>query len=152
MPNAPHTLPWHDRHRTPDEADLIEPVVAAETGAELFDQARTGLVEDAGLEGTISWHGIPWRWSFAYARPGDTDNPIAYVVPEPGRPLFCCRVPVEVADEISAGRLHRSVREGLARGSLVGADLWVEWELTPGIRLEDLITLVRTVAGHSPKR
>lgn len=139
-------LPWHDRFNTPDSDELIEPVRTAETGIEPFEQLRVTLVESLELTETLGWHGIPWRWAFSYA-PREED-PIAYLVPEPGRPQFCCRLDVDAADAVAASKPHRTIREGLARGRLVGSTLWTEWDLNAMTRAGDYADLVKVIAKH----
>ena len=147
MPETPPTLPWHNRFETPDAQSLLQPVRDAEAGIEHFESIREILTDKLELSESIAWHGIPWRWAFAYGT-GDAE-PVAFLVPEPGRPQLCCRVPVDAADTITASKPHKSVREGLGRGSLVGSTLWAEWELTPTARPADLAELVKVVAAYA---
>lgn len=146
MTHSPHTLPWHDRFTTPEPEQLIAPVREAEIGIEPFETLRERLVEHLTLTEGIGWHGIPWRWSFSYAPAGG--DPIAFLVPEPGRPQLCCEIPMDAADAITASKPHKSVREGLARGRLVGSTLWTEFELTAMSRPLELAELVRVLAEH----
>ena len=147
MPPQEPNNAWRDRFTEPTEDQLTEELVAAETGAEPFAELRNELRDTLELDEILGWNGIPWRWSFAF-HTDKTQDPIAYLVPEPGRPQFCCRLPVDAADEIAASKPSRIVREGLARGSLVGSTLWTEWDLGPTTRAQDLAALVKVVVNH----
>ncbi|MEM7754751.1 MAG: hypothetical protein AAF297_03845 [Planctomycetota bacterium] len=147
MPETKAYLPWHNRFETPEATALIDPVQSAEVGFDHFQSIRELLNDKFEFTETIAWHGIPWRWSFAYG-PGAAE-PFAFLVPEPGRPQYCCKVPVDAADAITASKPHKSVREGLARGSLVGSTLWAEWELTPMARPAELAELAKVIAKHA---
>ncbi len=151
MSATPDANAWQDRFVTPNPEALVAAVRAAETAATHFDELRDALNTDLALRETLGWHGIPWRWSFAYTVPGHPDqtHPLAYLIPEPARPQIALPIRADAADAIGATKLHRSIKDGLANGKLVGDTLWAEWELASVPRIPDLITLLRVIREHT---
>jgi hypothetical protein len=150
MPTPSDTPLWLDPFHQPD-ADALAAGVASEEGDGGFAEFREALKADMDLRESLGWWGIPWRWTLAYAEQGTSadETPTAFLIPEPGRPQFALPIPVEAADPIAATKLHRTVKEPLGVGKVVGPTLWAEWDLATVTRHEDLIALVKIVREHT---
>lgn len=141
MANAPATsrVPWADRFRTPSVDDLLAP--HSEPMVELIESARARLCEFEGIQETIAWHGIPWRWTFEYQADGSPGW--AYLIPEPDRPQLTLPLTAGVIESLPMRRLKKSIRDGIIQGREVRLTRWCSWDITTMTQLDDLMDLVK---------
>ena len=137
---------WENRFSTPDAralaAAIIEPCRAA------FDAVLARLDSLEGASREVRWLGVPWRWTLAYRCDGED---VAFLVPDPQRPLLALPLAVAWLDGTDVKRLSRPVREGLARARVVGPTAWAEWELTSVTLATDLGRLLARAEREAAK-
>lgn len=124
---------WDNRFTTPDAPTLLSQI--AEPCRDAFDTARARLDALEGATSTVRWLGVPWRWTLVYRVEGED---LAYLVPDPQRPVLAIPLPASWLDGPEAKRLSRPVRDGLARARVVGQTAWAEWELSSVTLATDL--------------
>ena len=134
-------IAWEDRFASPDASDLFAPFPKAQ--AALLEQVREGMAALGGVVESIVWHGVPWRWTFAFASESEPERPWAYLVPQPGRPLLAMPLTGEVIGMLPMRRLSRPVRDALALAALVGGVYWPQWPLTSRTQVDELIGIAR---------
>ena len=134
-------IAWEDRFASPDASDLLAPFT--KTQAILVESIREGLAELGDVAESIVWHGVPWRWTFAFATEGEPERPWAYLVPQPGRPLLAMPLSAEIVSALPMRKLSKSVRDGLTLASLVGGVYWPQWPLIGRSQVEELIGIAR---------
>lgn len=133
--------PWEDRFRTPAIDELREGV--GRSHQPLFDYTREGLLS-LGLAESLAWHGVPWRWSLVYRASG---GPVAYLVPQPGKPMIAVLLSTERVAALPTRKLSRTVRDGITFAARVGATLWPTWEITSRTLSDEVIGLLRPRAA-----
>jgi hypothetical protein len=134
-------IAWEDRFAAPDADDLLAPFPKYQ--AAFIEQIREGMSGLGGVVESIVWHGVPWRWTFAYASEAEPERPWAYLVPQPGRPLLAMPLTAEVIAALPMKKLSRPVRDGIALAALVGGVYWPQWPLTARSQVEELILIAR---------
>ena len=134
-------IAWEDRFAAPDAGELLAPF--AKTQGVLLQSVRDGLAGLGDVIETIVWHGVPWRWTFAFAWESEPERPWAYLVPQPGRPLLAMPLTGEVIAGLPMRKLSKSVRDGLTLASLVGGVYWPQWPLVGRAQVEELIGIAR---------
>jgi hypothetical protein len=135
---------WEDRYRTPNPEDLIRGMEGP--GRELFLHVRGELAALAGVRESLSWQGIPWRWSFSYRMAGGREA-FAFLVPQPGRPLLGLPLGECVFDTVLESKISKPVREAILHAPAIGSVRWTQWELTSRTQAEDLLILARCAHG-----
>lgn len=149
--HATPTKVWLDRFRRPTDEDLIAGLEAQ--GATLFKSARKSLQAIEGAEEVLDWHGIPWRWSFAYwvgAKPARNNGqaPLAYLIPDPETPRLGLPLSGEIIASVKPRSLSKPIREGLVYSTRVGQVYWTCWDLQSKTGLADVLELVRIKRQH----
>jgi hypothetical protein len=134
-------IAWEDRFAAPGAAELLAPL--AKHHATLMQQAREGLGALEEAAESIVWHGVPWRWTFAFASKDEPERPWAYLVPQPGRPLLAMPLSGEVIAALPMRKLSKTVRDGLVLASLVGGVYWPQWMLVGRAQVEELVGIAR---------
>lgn len=134
-------IAWEDRFAPPDADDLLDPFPKYQVG--FIGQIREGMTGLDGVVESIVWHGVPWRWTFAFASESEPERPWAYLVPQPGRPLLAMPLTGEVIAALPMRKLSKSVRDGLALASRVGGVYWPQWPLVGRAQVEELIGIAR---------
>lgn len=142
-------IAWEDRFAAPDATELLEAL--ARPQAALVEQARQGLRALGDVSDSVVWHGIPWRWTFAFAFADEPERPWAYLVPQPGRPLLSIPLTADVVSALPMKRLSKAVRDAIAAATLVGGVYWPQWPLTSRAQVEELILIARRRAEASPQ-
>ena len=137
--SATSRAPWADRFRTPDVDDLLAP--HAGPMVELIESARKRLLELDGIQETIVWRGIPWRWTFEYQFHGSSGW--ASIIPEPDRPQIALPLPIDVIESLPMRRLKKAIRDGIIHGREVRRTRWCSWDITTMTQLDDIMDLVR---------
>lgn len=124
--------PWEDRFSTPTEEDLLAGVAPPGLAAvrELLDKLGTL----SGLERSVAWQGVPWRWTIVFRRAGEeaalTPPPaFAYLIPHPVTPGVCVPLPGAVAAALPLKKMKKGTRDVLAYAPVVDAVHWASWEL-----------------------
>ena len=92
---------------------------------------------------SIVWHGVPWRWTFAFASESEPERPWAYLVPQPGRLLLAMPLTHEQIASLPMRKLSKPVRDALALAARVGGVYWAQWPLTARAQVEELIVIAR---------
>lgn len=132
---------WEDRFQSPTLDDLRAGL--AKQHAQLFDQAREQLLAFDGVRESVVWHGVPWRWTVTIAPAGDPRSPIAYLIPQPGRPLVAIPLPVEALSSIPLRRMSKAIRDGIVFAAEVGGVHWPTWELQSKPLIDEIVNLLR---------
>lgn len=153
-PTTPTTTPvtavaWKNRFETPTADDLVSQI--AQVHFELLATLRTGLLASPAPREKVQWHGVPWRWTFEYRQRGAQD-PVVFLVPEPGRPRLCLPMTAEFICSLSLGTIPRYLRDGILSGTQVGDLLWAEWEPNAKSHVQELLWLIdqRTAISNTP--
>lgn len=138
--------PWANKFRRPTPDELIAQYGSKQL-AQLVAAARAELSRLAGVAETLSWNGVPWRWSFEYRAerpaPGAAGaQPLAYLVPDPQRPQIAVPLTAEMIDLLPVRRLKRFVREGIVHGRIVAQVYWPSWEFALRSQLDEIMDLV----------
>jgi hypothetical protein len=137
--------PWANKFRRPSADELLAQYGSKQL-AQLVAAARAELAGLAGVTETLSWNGVPWRWSFEYRpehpSPLAGGQPLAYLVPDPQRPQIAVPLTVEMIDQLPVRRLKRFVREGIVHGRIVAQVYWPSWEFALRSQLDEIMDLV----------
>jgi hypothetical protein len=132
---------WEDRYTLPRRADLLSTFTKQQ--AALIQFVRDQLLGLPSVEETLSWRGIPWRWTLGYSLEGEADKPFAYLIPSPGRPIFAIPIGPGQLEAACPAKASRPVRDTIAGAMQVGGIRWPQWELTSRTLSEDLIAVAR---------
>lgn len=138
-----------DRFRTPGADELISGL--SETDQAIFRDVREQLLTLEDISESILWHGLPWRWAFAYRTGGqsEAEPATAYLVPNPELPQLGLPLSVGFVAGLKPRRLSRPSRERLVHATRVAGLLWTEWDLTSRAPLTEAIELLREAAGET---
>lgn len=131
---------WDDRYRAPTAERLVAGVEAGHR--ELVVLLRRELAGLPGVREQIGWEGIPWRWSLGYRAPG-VARALAYLVPQPDRPLLVLPLPETVIEALTRAKISRPTRERILLSPAVGDARWTQWELSSKMQAEELLILAR---------
>lgn len=138
--------PWANKFRRPTADELIAQYGSKQL-SQLVGAARGELGGLSGVTETLSWNGVPWRWSFEYRAPGTAPaaaggQPLAYLVPDPQHPQIAVPLTAEMIDLLPVRRLKRFVREGIVHGRIVAQVYWPSWEFALRSQLDEVMDLV----------
>lgn len=136
---------WQDRFALPSRDELL--CAFGTQQRRLLDLVREHMLALESVEESLSWRGIPWRWTFGYSMEGENDRPWAYLVPQPGKPLFAMPVTSLALEALDARKHSRVLREGVSHASQVAGVFWPTWELTSKTLTEELLVLARRRHG-----
>lgn len=142
---------WEDRFRTPTYEDLRDQCNKQVAG--VFDTARTRLGAIPGVRESLTWLGIPWRWSLEYRLALDPARAWSVLVLQPNRPIIAVPIPSPVLARIQVARLPRSIREGLRAAPPVAGVFWPAWECTSKTLVDEVanvLDLKRSVVAELP--
>lgn len=139
MPTAPKPRPiWENRFSRPTaEALLAEIPKPQGQYATVF---RDTLLPLEGVSEELTWHGIPWRWSFIYRSESQT---LAYLVPAPVKPLVCLPILPAAFSAIPAKKVSKVLREAVTNAPLVGGVHWAQWELASKAQCDETLALLQ---------
>ncbi len=132
---------WNDRFRTPTLEDLLEPFNRQLCG--LIEAAREQLVELPDIRESLSWQGIPWRWTLVYRWLGEPERAWAYLVLDPARLRLALPMTTELIAKLPAKKLARTTRDGIVQATEVAGVHWAQWELVNKPQLEELVSIAR---------
>lgn len=148
-------LPWHNPHERPSDAVLVahyaEPLPA------LVAQAREGIVaslvrdeggrsnDKPGIVESLAWHGMPWRWSWAYrfAEADEHDRGLVYLVPAAAAPEVCVPLSYDMYEAMPKTVATTFIRQGITVAREIGDYRWVEWAITQQSQLDEVLAVVR---------
>lgn len=133
--------PWEDRFRTPTADELC--AAATKHAASLLTAARTQLRSSPDVEESLSWQGLPWRWTLVYRTPRDNGRAWAYLVPDPSKPLIALPLTVEAVAALPMNRLKKHVKDGVTQARMVDRVYWPTWEITSMGQLSEIFDLAR---------
>ncbi|HZW10717.1 MAG TPA: hypothetical protein VFF69_12505 [Phycisphaerales bacterium] len=145
MPKRPSPVRhlWEDRFASPTVDGLL--AALPPSAAPLITSLRAAIVSEHECLETLSWRGLPWRWTLSYrpagARP-DQDA-VAHIVPNPAGPAVVFRLSREEFADLPVRKLSRPVRDGLAQAKLVAGISWPEWTVQSQAQVTDLAELFR---------
>jgi len=131
---------WRDRFRTPTLEELWDG--CKKQTSVLLDGVRERLIGHEGVQETVTWQGLPWRWTMVYTLPADPTRAWAYLVPDPEKPLLAVPFTEEMIQAFPMHRLKKHVRDGVLGGRKVAGVYWATWELTSKSQLTELMDLV----------
>jgi hypothetical protein len=131
---------WEDRFRSPTWAELA--AVFPRAQASLIEQARERLLSVPLVRERLAWHGIPWRWSLSYTTETDGPSPVAFLIPQPGKPRLAVPLPAELISVVPLRKLSKPVREAIVYAPQVAGVRWANWELTGQGVLDEVLALV----------
>ena len=144
-----HKHPWANKFRKPSADELLAQYGSKQL-SQLVGGARSELAGLNGIVETLSWNGVPWRWSFEYRTDGlclsgppqAPRQALAYLVPDPLRPQIAVPLTAEMIDLLPVRRLKRFVREGIVHGRIVAQVYWPSWEFALRSQLDEVMDLV----------
>lgn len=132
---------WEERFRLPTRDDLLNAFNRPQR--HLIDVLRTGLLALESVEESLTWRGIPWRWSLSYSQEGESDRAWAYLVPQPAKAVFCLPIAADSLESLPLRKLSRPVRDSIFAATQVGGVYWPQWELVSRTQVDDLFLLAR---------
>lgn len=139
MPASPARAPWEDKFSAPTWTVLREafpkPVVP------VLEHVRERLLSVTGVRETLSWHGIPWRWSLRYQAEGEA-VPMAFLVPNPAKPLLAVPMTMGQIDRLPQRRLPRTIRDAILHAVEIDGVRWPAWEITSKAQADEVLMLV----------
>lgn len=131
--DIPKRSMWEDRFCSPTAATLLDQLSKSHEG--FVNRARERLL-GIGLEETIAWHGIPWRWTFTLTRPG-ASVPGALIIPQPSQPAIA--IPVDATRRLNPRRTPKWILDTVVFSPLVAGVHWPRWELTGMQQIDALL-------------
>lgn len=134
-------IAWEDRFQTPKLDELIAELAKHQN--QLVEQAREAILALEGVTESISWLGIPWRWTLAYGIEGVNDKPWAYIVPQPGKAVLALPMNSEAVAALPMRKLPKFVRDVVILSPKVAGVHWMQWELTSRAQVEELASLAK---------
>jgi hypothetical protein len=139
---------WEDKYRKPSTPGLIGEV--ARPLQTVLEFARERLARLDGVHESLEWQGFPWRWSLVFrrARGAPGERALAYLVPQPARPLLVVPVPAEALERMERKKIARPVRDLVHLSPAVGPVRWCQFELSSKTFAEEVLELVRML--HAP--
>lgn len=142
MPTGSKTrVAWEDRFRVPTPEELLQaPTKQADS---LMAECRERLLGLDGVSEELSWHGVPWRWTFAYRlEDADLTRAFAYLVPQPGRARIAVPLTQPQLAALPLRKLSKFIRDGLLHATEVGGVRWAQWEPTARTQCEEILKIV----------
>ena len=132
---------WEDRFRVPTPEELLHgPTKQADA---LIAECRERLLALEGVTEELSWHGVPWRWTFAYRlEDADPTRAFAYLVPQPGRARIAIPLTQPQLAALPLRKLSKFIRDGLLHATEVGGVRWAQWEPTARTQCEEILKIV----------
>ena len=129
---------WEDRFRAPSVSELSAALNRPQE--HLVEVAREGLLSLDGVQETIEWRGIPWRWTMAYAV---DSRALAYLVPQPGKPRMAIPLPDEVLAAMDLRKSSKPVRDAIVFAPRVAEVIWPVWDLLNRAQIDELVLVAR---------
>ncbi len=138
---SPNKCAWNDKFRMPDVGQLRAGLNKPLQG--VFDDARHALRELEGVEESVSWQGVPWRWTLVFAMAETpAERALGYLVPDPQRVQVCIPLTQEQIEKIPMKRLKKSIRDGVVYARSVAGVWWPTWDVPGRGALDEVLELV----------
>jgi hypothetical protein len=134
-------IAWEDRFQAPKLEELLNNL--AKHQSQLVEQAREGIFALGGITESISWLGIPWRWTMGYGHEGTHDRPWAYIVPQPTKAVFALPMTSDAVATLPMRRLPKFIRDVVVFSPKVAGVHWMQWDLSSRAQVEELISLAK---------
>jgi len=132
---------WEDKFRTPTPEDLVQGL--NKHGETPVVDVRDRLLAIEGVSEELSWHGVPWRWTFAYrTEDDDSARALAYLVPQPGKARLAIPMTQPQIAALPLRKLSKFIRDGLLHAPEVGGVRWVQWEPTARSQCDEIMKIV----------
>jgi hypothetical protein len=139
---------WADKFRLPtiDELRLAQPKPVQS----VLDQARKSFRGLDGITETLSWQGIPWRWTLVYKGEGElhengTGVPggrgFAYIIPDPMRLQICVPLTSAQIEALPMKRFKKPIRDGVAHARSVAGIWWPTWDVLSAAAMDEVLEL-----------
>ena len=132
---------WEDRFTAPTHAQLRE--AYNKQNSAIFDQAHGALRSIPGVSERILWQDVPWNWTFTFCLDGDTDHPVAYLIPDPAAVKVAVAVPAAIAQTMKTSDLKAEVREAITSAKRVCGGSWPVFEITGRARLDEVMEVIK---------
>lgn len=147
MPPVTKTrIAWEDKFRTPTPEELL--LGPSKQPESLIAECRERLMALEGVTEELSWHGVPWRWTFAYRMEDAEDTrPLAYVVPQPGKGRVSIPLTHTQIAALPLRKLSKFIRDGLLHAPDVGGVRWVQWEPTAKSQIDEIMKIAEVKLG-----
>jgi hypothetical protein len=130
---------WEDRFNVPTQETLRAGL--SKPHGTLLDHALDSLLEISGVSCTIAWRGVPWRWTLCFRARSVATEGIAYLVPQPGKPLLSVPLPEALVRKLPV-KTSRTIRDAIAFAPLVAGEYWAHWELGTKSQIDEVIEIV----------
>jgi hypothetical protein len=145
-------LPWANKFQRPTPEVLVSQCESKQL-SQLVRAARQEIVSLAGVSETLSWLGVPWRWSFVYtleesAQTAESPHaavrahPLAYMIPDPQKPQVAVPMSGQLVEALPMRRLKRFARDGIVHCRIVGEVYWPSWDFSARTQLDEIMDLV----------
>lgn len=129
---------WEDRFRAPTLPELR--AILNRAHEHLLDTARSAIVALDGVQESIEWRGIPWRWTLAYSVEG---RALAYLIPKPGRPQMAIPLADDLRAALDLRKASKPIRDAIVFAARVGDVSWPAWDLQNRAQIDELVALAR---------
>jgi len=133
----PERTAWEDRFTEPTVEQM-----KSHYGKQLltlFDSARERLLEFDGVEESVSWQGLPWRWTALYTVAGDPTPAWTYLVPDPEGVVLCVPLNASIVGSMPMKRLKKHIRDGIYMAKQVHETIWATWQVSAKTQLDEVL-------------
>lgn len=146
MPNRRAVrAPWTNKFERPSIEELRGSM--PRESAVVFDALRERMLACGDLTETLTWQGVPWRWTLVYGARGEIDGRAwAYVIPDPAGVQICVTLTSEQIRAMDVRRLKKWVRDGIAFARSVGGVCWPTYPVGSRTQVEEVMELVERKA------
>ncbi len=131
--------PWHNEFVTPSIKELRAGV--RELDVKLFDRMRKRMGEREDLVEGVEWYAEPWFWTISY-RIEDLPDPLLIIVPSQIDLQAAMPIDRDLAEQLAAKPLRRSIQEGLSLVREPFDTRWCVWSLIGSGMVDDLSGLL----------
>jgi hypothetical protein len=132
---------WNDRFRKPSADTLVSEVGKSLVPA--VELAREQLLAVSGVRESVSWQGVPWRWSLLYKHESIAGRAWVYLIPQPQRAIVVVPLTGEGVSALPLRRLLKPVRDGITHAKQVDGVRWAQWEVQSKAQIETLMKLAK---------
>jgi hypothetical protein len=135
--------PWTDQFQTPTAPQLRKLLQA--DAADLFDKARTTILDFEDIVEEPRWYGDCWFWSLGYFLTHERledDNPVALIIPAAEDLQLAMPLEAAFVKTLNVRRLKRAIRDGLELGQGPFHTRWAVWSLTANSVTDEILTVL----------
>ncbi|MBL4591275.1 MAG: hypothetical protein JKY96_04880 [Phycisphaerales bacterium] len=138
-------MKWANKFDHPTKKALLAEM-DKEQGS-LFDKAYQELADATGSSPSLTWMGLPWCWSYAYACPSSALIETVYLLPDPNSPKIALSIRSTFFEQNPPDTLHKALHAGIASGVLINHQTWCQWEIAPPELLGPIVDLIRSACN-----